>query len=295
MTTRVQLGWRVDEDAWSAFEANIGGKDGSAAYPTHLYLDKAMREFLFLVEAERLLRSHSDLPELSSSTCSALQASGHGSDTKKVANRVSSDVKERFENLADEYGVGYGELLCSALESRVNQGLARQLRDDIARLTDDTSGVEAYLGSVENLAEIASGSGSTSALSEGELSTAGGSASTVESVDSSWESDIKSLLEESGFDYEYEPRAFEFDDGHTYTPDFGVGESVIVEVKGRIWKEWDLERARLFMDQFPDYEYIVVGNGDVPCDKHVPWASRDRLPEIIPDGSAEDARGGRHG
>lgn len=96
-------------------------------------------------------------------------------------------------------------------------------------------------------------------------------------VYSNWEKEIDLLLHESGLQYAYEPRTFKFESGRGYTPDFIVENSTIVEVKGHIWDDWDIERARKFREQYSDYEYVVVGNGNIPCDLHIPWEKRGTI------------------
>lgn len=103
-------------------------------------------------------------------------------------------------------------------------------------------------------------------------------------VRSSWEEEIDIILHESELEYEHEPRTFTFDNGRGYTPDFSVEGGTIIEVKGRIWGEWDVTRADLFRNQFSEYEYIVVGNEDVPHDIHISWQNRSSLINAINGG-----------
>lgn len=94
-------------------------------------------------------------------------------------------------------------------------------------------------------------------------------------VRSNWEKEIDLMLHRNDIDYKYEPRTFKLPNGDTYTPDFIVREKIVIEVKG--WPdERSKKRAELFMGEYPDYRYIVVGN-KVPCDEHIEWKKRDRL------------------
>lgn len=87
------------------------------------------------------------------------------------------------------------------------------------------------------------------------------------------------MLHENNLNYTYEREVFELPDDDTYTPDFIIGDQIIVEVKG--WPDGkSKERARLFMQKYPRYLYVVVGNR-IPCDKFIDWEDRGELIEII--------------
>lgn len=103
---------------------------------------------------------------------------------------------------------------------------------------------------------------------------------TGHTVKSSWEAEIDRTLHKTGADFGYEPRTFTFEDGRQYTPDFIANGKVAVEVKGYVWEDWNVERAELFMSQFSDYTYIVVG-ASLPCDHHLSWEQREGLTELI--------------
>ena len=102
---------------------------------------------------------------------------------------------------------------------------------------------------------------------------------TKHTVRSGWERDIDLLLYDAGLDFEYEPEVFEIGDGRKYVPDFRVGDNII-EVKGHNWRDADV-RAELFMDAHPEYRYIVIGNGDIPCDIHFNWKNREGVLEVL--------------
>lgn len=98
-------------------------------------------------------------------------------------------------------------------------------------------------------------------------------------VDSSWEVKVDKLLHEWDVDYELDP-PFELED-MTYHPDFQIGD-IVVEVKGRLWDRCE-ERAEGFMNQYPQYTYIVVGNDSLPHDVHIPEDKAEKLRGIIDD------------
>jgi replication factor C small subunit len=95
-------------------------------------------------------------------------------------------------------------------------------------------------------------------------------------VRSSWEEEIAKLLQKHGIEYQYEGR-FELQCG-SYYPDFVSG-SFVIEVKG-----WATDRSETnaegFMDGYPSYTYIVVGD-ELPCDIHIPWERRHELVEVL--------------
>lgn len=97
-------------------------------------------------------------------------------------------------------------------------------------------------------------------------------------VRSSWEEEIGKLLQKHEIAYQYEDE-FELQYG-SYYPDF-VLQSFVVEVKG-----WATDRsetnARGFMQQYPSYTYIVVGD-EIPCNIHIPWERRHDLVEVLKD------------
>lgn len=101
---------------------------------------------------------------------------------------------------------------------------------------------------------------------------------TGHTVRSTWEKEIDLLLHESGRDYEYEPGPFDIG-GRTYLPDFRVG-GVIVEVKGYA-DDYSQARGEAFMEHHPDFEYLVLGDGSVPHDTHLPWERRGELLEMV--------------
>lgn len=94
---------------------------------------------------------------------------------------------------------------------------------------------------------------------------------------SSWEVDVADVLEEHGYDWEYEPETFQLG-ALNYTPDFRVDDTVI-EVKGHTWRDTMEEKARRFMQQ-TDLKFVAVG-AELPCDVHVAYNARDMLTEVI--------------
>jgi len=94
---------------------------------------------------------------------------------------------------------------------------------------------------------------------------------------------VAKQLSAGGVSFEYEEHTIRYTKPakpSRYTPDFIVGDEVAIEVKGYVWDEWNIERAELFMSQFPDYTYVVVG-ASLPSDHHLPWDQREGLTELI--------------
>lgn len=99
------------------------------------------------------------------------------------------------------------------------------------------------------------------------------------SVRSSWEEEVAKLLLENDISYVYE-KEFKLPAGSYYL-DFTVG-MVGIEVKG-FSNERSIRKATSFMDEFPAYTYVVVGD-EIPCDIHIPWDHRSQLLEVLNDG-----------
>ena len=98
---------------------------------------------------------------------------------------------------------------------------------------------------------------------------------TGHTVRSNWEKEIDLMLHEAGIDYKYEPKTFELPNGDTYTPDFIIRGEIVIEVKG--WPDdKSKKRAELFMQEYSEYRYIVVGN-EIPCDELIAWENRNNL------------------
>jgi len=95
-------------------------------------------------------------------------------------------------------------------------------------------------------------------------------------VRSGWEEDVGKTLVREGIQYEYE-REFGLPSG-SYYADFVSG-SFVIEIKG--WaNERSVTKAREFLDRFPEYTYVVVGD-ELPCDVHLPWERRYELTGVI--------------
>jgi len=266
MTPQPRLAWRVPVDDWNAFTGYIRTEWDATHEILRPALSDAMHEFLDLLAVLDELDQDTDGSALSSSIAVAELTSDSSGETHKVGTRISADLQERFKDRADRHDAGYGALLGGAARTYADRGLARVILNGTKRALG-TSSVEAPLDAVESLASDGHSS----------LSTVGGAASTEPIVRSTWESRINTLLNDSSLSYHYEPRAFTFDDGRKYIPDFVVEDTVAIEVKGQLWGGWGVKRARLFMEQFSQFEYVVVGNSDVPCDVHVPWDDRTQL------------------
>lgn len=98
-------------------------------------------------------------------------------------------------------------------------------------------------------------------------------------VRSSWEEDVGRILVGNDIEYRYEVE-FKLSIG-SYYADFVLDEHV-VEVKG-FSNERSVNKAVAFMDEFPEYTYVVIGD-EIPCDIHVPWDDRTRILEVLSDG-----------
>lgn len=155
MVERLHLGWRVDEDVWDAFERHVEEKHGVTDGYLRFELELAMREYLdeddLLETAESLLREHTDLSGLSSSTDAiGIGVERYGGDTRPVQHRVNADLKERFQKFATKHDAGYGHLLSAALDSYSDGGRARRIIEDVEQLITDASALEGQPASVES-------------------------------------------------------------------------------------------------------------------------------------------------
>ncbi|QDX40143.1 AAA family ATPase [Salarchaeum sp. JOR-1] len=102
-------------------------------------------------------------------------------------------------------------------------------------------------------------------------------------VRSQWEYEVATALDDAGVEYEYEP-AFELSES-VYYPDFLVDDTVI-EVKGvaELWGR--VGKVEEFMERYGDeYEFVVVGDGDLPNDKH--FEKDEFEPQAVSDGGRE--------
>lgn len=95
-------------------------------------------------------------------------------------------------------------------------------------------------------------------------------------VRSSWEATVGKMLVEEGIEYDYECE-FALSDC-SYYPDFSVGPEII-EVKGWV-NERAIEKSEQFMEEYPSYKYVVVGN-KMPNDVYVNWQNREELLEVL--------------
>jgi hypothetical protein len=68
-----------------------------------------------------------------------------------------------------------------------------------------------------------------------------------------------------------------------YWVDFVIPDKRVIEVKG--WCEQDdIERAQEFINEYPEWTYILIGpedTSDIPHDVFVEWDNRERLREVI--------------
>lgn len=94
-------------------------------------------------------------------------------------------------------------------------------------------------------------------------------------VRSNWEKEFVLGLEKRNIPFQYE-RTFNLE-SRVYSPDFLVGD-VVIEIKG--WgRENDVERANDFMQEYPQYNYVVVqGSGNkLPADKWYSWSEKKEV------------------
>ena len=153
---RTVLGWRVPRDVWERFEEFVAEKHGAKGPYLRFEVELAMREYLDDDElgkrAERLLKEHTDLRGLSSSTASVVSVCRyHGADTKKIGHRINAELKERFKIFADEHDADtYGRLLARALDSYADGGRARRILDDVERVITGGCTSDTTADSVEN-------------------------------------------------------------------------------------------------------------------------------------------------
>lgn len=155
MSDRTQLNWRVPVREWAQFERTVREKHGRLRPYTKFEIEEAMREFLdedgLLAEAEDLLRTHTDLIELSSSTDAYGTSYSRGGATRKVTHRVSAELKERFQIFADKHeATSYGRLLGAALRVYADGGRARRLLEDVEALVTGGTTDGSTDGSVES-------------------------------------------------------------------------------------------------------------------------------------------------
>jgi hypothetical protein len=109
---------------------------------------------------------------------------------------------------------------------------------------------------------------------------------TAHTVDSTWEKAIDLILFESEYEYKYNGDnhfpIFDLDD-RSYIPDFVVGNNII-EVKGWLghnYRQEKVEKAAQVLEEDSDWNYIVVGNVELPCDEYIKWSDRDELIEYL--------------
>ena len=95
-------------------------------------------------------------------------------------------------------------------------------------------------------------------------------------VRSSWEEKIAMMLVENEIPYIYE-KEFQLSVGSYYV-DFVI-DTIGVEIKG-FSTERSIKKAKSFMEEFPTYTYVVVGD-EIPCNIHIPWDKRSELLEVL--------------
>ncbi len=152
---RAQLGWRAPVSVWERFETFVAEKHGAEGPYLRFEMERAMREWLdedgLAAEAEALLREHTDLGGLSSSTASAVGTTRYQGETRKLNHRINADLKERFAIFADEHDArSYGRALAAALDAYCDGGRARRVLDDVQRLVTGGTATGTTADGVEN-------------------------------------------------------------------------------------------------------------------------------------------------
>lgn len=105
---------------------------------------------------------------------------------------------------------------------------------------------------------------------------------TGHTVSGTWERDTDLALHVLDINFEYEPEKFSLP-SLNYIPDFIVEDQVVIEVKGRLTENAHT-KANEFMEEYPQYEYWVIGNGEVQYDKWIQdWSSVRNLANQIED------------
>ncbi len=108
---------------------------------------------------------------------------------------------------------------------------------------------------------------------------------------SGFESQVAKHLKAEGTQWDYEGRSFDLLIPRSYTPDFFLGNGVVLEVKGYFDAE-DRRLIKLFREQHPDVDLRMVlqkphqkltKTGKMTyatwCDKHnVPWCEGPGIP-----------------
>jgi len=76
---------------------------------------------------------------------------------------------------------------------------------------------------------------------------------------SGWEANMARIIQAMGYEFEYEPKAFNLSNGTTYTPDFYIPElDEWVEVKGR-WIGDAKIKVKRFMFEYPNINLNIIG------------------------------------
>ena len=105
-------------------------------------------------------------------------------------------------------------------------------------------------------------------------------------VDSGWEEEIDLMLHDMNVEYIYNqhPDFPYFDLGeYIYTPDFNVGDDIIVEVKG-VGYVYNPEKTVEIAEKMTakdEIKYVVYGNEELPADEFVEYGNEEELREVI--------------
>lgn len=174
-----------------------------------------------------------------------------------------------------------------------SKGLTKETDDRLKNLADSVTGFKHTDETKEKISEIKKQQWKDGVFDDAEVGSKPGhnyghkgrKKITVEEtghiVDSGWEAEIDRLFHMLGLDYDHDPEPFEFENGRTHKPDFVVKDRIAVEVKGWPISDWHKERAQLFMNEYPEYTYMVIGTTEIPADMAIRWDDRQFVEEVL--------------
>lgn len=272
-------GYQVDEDRICPTCGKVcADKAGVRRHHGHVHdesISKTMRTCRVCGDERELYESELDNLEKGDlcQTCASERTIPHTEESKRKISKTKAGMdmpQKQLEKLWDgrnEYFKSGGhdeETLLEIAEASAGRKMSVETR---RKISDTLTGHEVSKETRQKIRESLNPAGVQN-IEVGE---------TEHVVKSGWEREIDLLLHHSEHDHEYEPEQFDIG-GRTYTPDFRVGDCII-EVKGYDWGH-AVERARGFMQSFPEKTYIVVGT-ELPSDVHIPWNERERLLSVL--------------
>lgn len=223
---------------------------------------------------------------------------GHGGPTPDEIGRpeFTDEHRRRIAESKEGQEVPYEtrRKISESLEGNTpwNKGLTKELDERLRKLSESLEGHEKSDEAIRKQAESLREAWREGAFDERDYTGSPGNTwggrtdthtvpETGHEVDSKWEVEIDRLFHTLGLDYEYEPRAFEFENGRSHTPDFIIDGRIAVEVKGFPVTDWHKERAELFMAEYPEYTYMIIGTTEVPADMAIRWDDRAFVEEVL--------------